>query len=192
MSEYFDVLKVANSEFFLVAGTGVSNVSALNAFDFALIDAGVGDANIIRLSSILPPNFTQIEPRKPKPGALLPVAYAKSISDDVYMLTLQCAAIGVGVPKDRSLPGLIMEHVATHVVGFKKVSNTTADDVQVAESAKRKVKWEQLVTNQVIRMVEEGMSGRKVEWDYIKTKCAVIETRRNEMYGAAFAGVVLI
>ncbi|MEM2849335.1 MAG: pyruvoyl-dependent arginine decarboxylase [Candidatus Bathyarchaeia archaeon] len=40
--------------FFVTAGRGLSRVSKLNAFDRALIDAGIGDCNLVPVSSILP------------------------------------------------------------------------------------------------------------------------------------------
>lgn len=195
MSIYFNVLQVSESNFFLVSGTGSSNVSALNAFDFALLDAGVGDANLIRLSSILPPNFTRIEPRKPKPGALLPMAYAKVMTEDVYKISLMCAIVGVGVPKDHDKPGLIMEHTVSNVVTFKEVpltSDLPEDATYVVGYEERKVKWQARVESYIKSMIEEGMHYRGNEIDYIITKCAIKENKKSEKYGAAFAGVVLV
>jgi len=46
------------SQFFMVAGKGDSEY-ALNAFDLALLDAGIGNLNLIKVSSILPPLLMQ-------------------------------------------------------------------------------------------------------------------------------------
>jgi arginine decarboxylase len=195
MLGYFNMLYITEKEFFLVAGTGSSNVSDLNAFDFALIDAGVGDANVIRLSSILPPNFTQIEPRKPKPGAMLPMAYAKVMTEDVYKISLMGAIVGVGIPKDQDKPGLIMEHTVSNVISFKEVpltSDLPEDAMHVVGYEDRAAKWKTKMENHVTDMVEEGMRFRGNEIDYIITKCAIKEIKKNERYGAAFAGVVLV
>jgi pyruvoyl-dependent arginine decarboxylase len=187
---------MSHHTFFLVSGAGTSNVSKLNAFDFALIDAGVGDFNIIRLSSILPPNFTQIVPAtKPIAGSLLPMAYAKALGDDIHKIEIIGAAIGVGIPKDKDLPGLIMEHTLTQVVTFKNSPPLTSDipeeDTYVAGAAERKIKWQRILESHIRAMVEEGMKKRGAELEAILTKCAVIENKKNEKYIAAFAGVVL-
>tara|TARA_B100000609_G_scaffold195671_1_gene189974 strand:- start:11930 stop:12817 length:888 start_codon:yes stop_codon:yes gene_type:complete len=97
------------TEFFVVSGSGEGN-TALNAFDHALLDAGIGDTNLVRMSSIVPPKLTHIE-KKPLPyGALVPVAYAEMTSDKPGAVI--SAAIAAAFPVDESLPGLIMEHHA--------------------------------------------------------------------------------
>ncbi|MEX1120934.1 MAG: arginine decarboxylase, pyruvoyl-dependent [Balneolales bacterium] len=98
----------------LVKGTGDSNME-LNAFDKALLDAGVGDTNLMRVSSIVPPGCKEIyEVTLPK-GALIPIAYAEitsSVPGDVLS-----AAVAVGIPEDDEEPGVIMEHEATQPLG---------------------------------------------------------------------------
>lgn len=43
-------------EFFVTSGRALSSVSALNAYDMALEKAGIGQCNLVSVSSILPPN----------------------------------------------------------------------------------------------------------------------------------------
>ncbi len=100
-------IKDVPTNFFLVAGKGDAEYE-LNAFDIALLDAGIGNTNIVRLSSILPPNARLIEPVKFKLGELISVAYASKISS--IKGEIIAAAIAVAIPKDKSLNGLIMEH----------------------------------------------------------------------------------
>ncbi len=47
-------LTLTPKKFFVTAGRGLSKVSKLNAFDRALIDAGIGNCNLVPVSSILP------------------------------------------------------------------------------------------------------------------------------------------
>lgn len=63
------------TKFFLVSGSS-EGYSLLNAFDGALIASGVGDTNLVKMSSILPPGCVEINPPPvPMPqGALVPVA----------------------------------------------------------------------------------------------------------------------
>lgn len=81
----------------------------LNAFDKALLNAGVGDTNLMRMSSILPPAAEQVDVSEislPK-GGLIPLAYATI--DSTTPGQLISAAIAVGIPEDDREPGVIME-----------------------------------------------------------------------------------
>ncbi|MFC1834444.1 pyruvoyl-dependent arginine decarboxylase [Thermodesulfobacteriota bacterium] len=93
--------------FFLASGVGDSTTE-LNAFDAALLDAGIGDTNLVRLSSILPPSATLVTFFDFPKGSLVPLAYGEFISSDPG--TLISASIAVGIPRDDSEAGLIMEH----------------------------------------------------------------------------------
>lgn len=79
----------------------------LNAFDNALLAAGIGNINLVKVSSILPPDVPVIELPKIKPGALIPTAYA-AITSDVPGETV-AAAVGYAVPDDPAKNGVIME-----------------------------------------------------------------------------------
>jgi arginine decarboxylase len=81
--------------------------TSLNAFDNALLAAGIGNINLIKVSSILPPDVPVIELPKIKPGALIPTAYA-AITSDVPGETVS-AAVGYAVPDDPAKNGVIME-----------------------------------------------------------------------------------
>lgn len=92
--------------FSLVVGKG-EGLHKLTAFDTALIDAGIGDMNLLRVSSVLPPSC-RFSPEFSMPlGSLLPVAYG-SITSDVPGETIG-AAIGVGIPENSDNSGMIME-----------------------------------------------------------------------------------
>lgn len=81
----------------------------LNAFDKALLAAGVGDTNLMRMSSILPPGAEEqsIEDLKLPKGGLIPLAYASI--DGTTPGRLISSAIAVGIPEDDREPGVIME-----------------------------------------------------------------------------------
>lgn len=81
----------------------------LNAFDKALLNAGVGDTNLMRMSSILPVAAKQLQPDQlqlPK-GALIPLAYASI--DGTTPGRLISSAIAVGIPENKHESGVIME-----------------------------------------------------------------------------------
>lgn len=99
------------THYFLVSGDA-EGYTPLNAFDQALLSAGVGDTNLVRMSSILPPSCQRIEAVPLPYGALVPVAYADMTSSKPGEWI--SAAVSVAIPVDPKLPGLIMEH---HGVG---------------------------------------------------------------------------
>jgi arginine decarboxylase len=149
------------TKFFLVSGSS-EGFSLLNAFDGALMSSGVGDTNLVRMSSILPPGCEEINPPPVSlpQGALVPVAYA-SINSDVPGEIIS-SAVAIGVPINPNLAGLIMEYSA------KSDENT--------------------VVKQVKKMVEKGMEMRNRE---IKEIMSISATCKVDTIGAVFAGVVL-
>jgi len=149
------------TKFFLVSGSS-EGFSLLNAFDGALMASGVGDTNLVRMSSILPPGCEEVKPPPvPMPqGALVPVAYASLYSDVPGEII--SAAVAIGIPKDVNCAGLIMEYSAREE--------------------------EHVVVKQVRKMVEKGMEMRKRE---IKEIMYISATYKIGSIGAVFAGVVL-
>jgi len=92
------------TRYFLTAGCAEGK-SHLNAFDNALLNAGIGNINLIRISSILPPNV-RYDPHIVLPrGSLVPTAYGYIISDVPGELI--AAAVGVAIAEDGF--GVIME-----------------------------------------------------------------------------------
>jgi arginine decarboxylase len=81
--------------------------TTLNAFDNALLAAGIGNINLVKVSSILPPDVPVIDLPKIKPGALVPTAYAAMTSETAGETV--AAAVGYAVPDDPAKNGVIME-----------------------------------------------------------------------------------
>ena len=81
--------------------------TSLNAFDNALLAAGIGNINLVKISSILPPAVDVIPLPRIKPGALVPTAYAAMTSEVPGEVI--AAAVGWAVPDDPALNGVIME-----------------------------------------------------------------------------------
>lgn len=131
------------TKFFIVRGYS-EGYSLLNAFDGALLSSGIGDTNLVRMSSILPPKCEEITRIQLPQGSLVPVAYA-SITSDIPGEIIS-SAVAIGIPENSSLAGLIMEYSA-------KSDNET-------------------VEKQVRRMVEEGMKVRDRKIKEIKSVSA--------------------
>ncbi len=95
--------------YFLVSGSS-EGYTRLNAFDGALLNAGVGNTNLVKVSSIIPPHSKEIHPVKLPEGTIVPTAYAH-ISSDIPGEVIS-AAVAVALPKNEQQPGLIMEYSA--------------------------------------------------------------------------------
>ena len=97
------------TQYFLVSGAS-DGCTPLNAFDGALLQAGIGNTNIVRMSSIVPPHCERISPIALPPGALVPAAYA-SLTSDVPGEIIS-AGVALALPYDEERNGLIMEYSA--------------------------------------------------------------------------------
>lgn len=93
------------SKFKLVVGRG-EGTTPLNAFDAALLDAGIGNLNLVRVSSILPPDAQYTPDLWIPPGTPTFTAYGYLTSTTPGQLI--AAAIGVGISPDTY--GVIMEY----------------------------------------------------------------------------------
>lgn len=91
-------------KFFVTAGSA-GGKNHLNAFDNALLKARIGNLNLIRVSSILPPGVEYCAEMEIPPGSLVPTAYGYIISDVPGEMI--AAAVGVGFSRDTF--GVIME-----------------------------------------------------------------------------------
>ncbi len=91
-------------KFKVIAGISEGN-HTLTAFDGALLNAGIGNVNLLRVSSILPPSAEQDQGLEIPPGSLVPIAYGSITCTEPD--TLIAAAVGIGFSADTF--GVIME-----------------------------------------------------------------------------------
>jgi len=91
-------------KYFLTAACAEGN-TRLTAFDRALLAGKIGNLNLVRVSSILPPGARYCPGLVIPEGALVPVAYGYIISETPGELI--SAAVGVGVALNSF--GVIME-----------------------------------------------------------------------------------
>jgi arginine decarboxylase len=82
--------------------------TVLNAFDNALLAAGIGNVNLVRVSSIVPPDVDIVDLPHIKPGSIVPTAYAAMTSETPGETI--AAAVGYALPEDRTKAGVIMEY----------------------------------------------------------------------------------
>lgn len=124
----------------VAAGAG-EGPTDLNAFDHALMDAGIANLNFLRVTSVFPMGAKVVPMRSFTPGLLMPAVYARISrhTPGEYI----AAAVGVGIGEEGY--GVIMEH--SH-------AGTAANAEQV-----------------VRRMVEEAMAVRKLHTKDIIIAC---------------------
>jgi len=92
----------------VAATTGNAEGSTpLNAFDNALLAAGIGNVNLVKVSSIFPPAAEVVSLPRIKPGAIVPSAYAAVTSEVPGEVV--AAAVGWALPDDPAKNGIIME-----------------------------------------------------------------------------------
>ncbi|MEL6180574.1 MAG: arginine decarboxylase, pyruvoyl-dependent [Myxococcota bacterium] len=132
----------------LVAGRA-EGYTELNAFDQALLAAGVGDTNLVRMSSILPPWCTRVESIRLPYGALVPVAYADMVSSRPGEVI--AAAVAIGIPVDPNMPGLIMEH---HGIGRLEVVEAKVREMAIQGMSYRNREIRDLVSVGIEHVVE--------------------------------------
>lgn len=149
------------NKFFLNAGLGYGNCS-LTSFDDALLNAGVGNYNLLKVSSILPAGCIQTDYINVIEGSPLHIAYA-SISSNIRKDIIS-AAVAVGIPTDKTKVGVIMEFSGHELENYAK-----------------KV---------VASMVEEAMKKRKYELDRILISSCEVSSSDGE-YVTAFSGLAM-
>jgi arginine decarboxylase len=109
---------ISKPERFIITAATAEGDHLLTAFDAALLKAKIGNINLVRISSILPPGCKEEKNGiNFPPGAFVPTAYGTISSDKKDALI--AAAVGIGFSKDSF--GVIMEYA-----GF-----TSAEDAKV-------------------------------------------------------------
>ncbi|RZN60304.1 pyruvoyl-dependent arginine decarboxylase [Methanonatronarchaeum sp. AMET6-2] len=117
----------------LVSGTGEAK-EPLNAYDRALSQAGIGDLNLITVSSILPENCEITREPDIKPGSFTPTVIAKKTSNKKHVIS---AAITIAECKEGI--GLICEHSSSTTK--KKTINKSIEMVEkMAKDRNKKIK----------------------------------------------------
>ncbi|HQI01582.1 MAG TPA: pyruvoyl-dependent arginine decarboxylase, partial [Deltaproteobacteria bacterium] len=72
--------------------------TVLNAFDGALMAAGIGNTNLVKMSSICPPHTKEVDSVALPHGALVPVAYASITCEKPGQVI--AAGVAIAFPDD--------------------------------------------------------------------------------------------
>jgi len=154
----------------LISGVGIGSTK-LNAFDNALLNAGIGNFNLLQVSSIIPPKaeiiyFTKDKREKllPKIGSVVPMVHCYIYGEKVGSKI--AAVLGLGIPKNyKEQNGVIFEFAGSDITKHK------------AEKLVRK-------------MIKEALKVRNLEIEEIKfvgTDCLV-----KKKYTCVIAAALLI
>src|SRR3954465_194968 len=96
---------------FLTKGVG-KHKERLTSFELALRDAGIAAQNLVRVSSIFPPNCKIITRKEGlkylNPGEVVFAVVAENSTREPHRLT--ASSIGVAIPADRNTYGYLSEH----------------------------------------------------------------------------------
>ncbi len=149
--------------FFVTSGTGTSNISQINALDSAMLNAGVGDINLIKVSSILPADIERVHELDEDIGVFRPCVLTAAQGKGKHLV----AGLAYGFRKDGK-------------GGYVAELSSTADDVDFGEFNKK-------LKDVLISMGQK----RGVEITDIKTVCVELDTESNT-YGCALAILVYL
>ena len=90
-------MKLIPTKFFITSSSAVSPISGLNAFDRALIGAGIGEQNLVSVSSVIPIGAEQVDPVELPMGAITHCVLAQMRGRDGDRIS---AGIGYAYRKD--------------------------------------------------------------------------------------------
>jgi arginine decarboxylase len=104
-------MKLVPKKVFFVQGTGYHK-SELGSFELALREAGIEKFNLVKVSSILPPNCLEI-PKSDglaqiKAGQIVHTVMSKMSSNEFN--SFLCASIGVAKPRNKKVYGYLSEY----------------------------------------------------------------------------------
>jgi arginine decarboxylase len=90
--------------FFVTGGKAIGKVSKMNAFDLALKNAGIANCNLVKVSSIIPPNCEETSPKEIPIGSITYAVISKAEGEGGRI----AAGIAWGFAKDKRF-GVVAE-----------------------------------------------------------------------------------
>ncbi|MBR2726155.1 pyruvoyl-dependent arginine decarboxylase [Candidatus Saccharibacteria bacterium] len=142
--------------FCLVSGKGLDR-EELVAFDNALINAGISDYNLLKVSSILPVGAVLNRYLKLKKGSALLTAYSSICSSAPGELL--ATAVAVGIPSNPKDVGVIMEMeksfsgVNTDAISFEGKCRAEVKDMAKRAMQNHKIDCADILTSSISGVV---------------------------------------
>jgi len=126
---------------------------AICAFDNALLASGIADYNLIKLSSILPAGCSRVDTVDLPKGSFLHTAFSKYIENRPG-ITIS-AAIAIAIPKDKTMPGVIMESSGSY--NEKVAVELVASMVEIAMEARGITEFE-IIKESITMKTKDGFN----------------------------------
>ncbi len=123
--------------FTICKGKGSSSISSMNAFDEALYDAGVHDSNLIKVSSVLPPDINKTDSFVEKVGAFRPCVMARAEGSKEHLMAGLCYGF-----REDGKGGYVAEYAAT---GDLLVRSEFEDDLRFRLESMGKMRGVEMV-----------------------------------------------
>lgn len=151
----------APKRYCLISGIG-KDTCEVSSFDSALLDAGIGNYNLVKISSILPPESQNAGAINATDGSILYTAYIAETTTDGEQIA---AAVAVAIPENRHSCGVIIKY---SLKGSKSEAEKKAS-----------------------LLAEQAMEKRGIPVARIESIGAEV-TGGGACYSTAFAGLVLL
>ena len=116
----------------MVSGVGLSKTSKLNAFDNALMDAGISQCNLVSVSSILPKGAQQVEPFEIEAGTITFTVLARIDGDSESVISAGLGWAFCTDSKGGDIYGIVVEEkgVKTEEKAKKAINLKLAEMVE--------------------------------------------------------------
>ncbi len=173
---------------FMTKGVGI-HLEKLASFELALRDAGIANYNLVKVSSIFPPNCKIIPSKEGlkylSAGQIVFCVMSDNATNEPNRLI--SASVGIAIPKDSNQHGYLSEH---HAYGWtdKKTGDYAEDlaaemlatvsgvkfDPDSSYDAKREI-WK--ISNQIVRTTEVTQSAegdKDGRWTTVLASCVFI------------------
>jgi len=152
------------SEFFVASASATSDVSDLNAFDKALIKMGIGEQNLVPVSSVIPIGAKEVPAKKLPMGAVTHCVLS-------YYKGYEGESIAAGI-----------------AYAFRK--DGKGGYVAEARGSTRGNFSGDFIMNDLEQKMNEIADSRGVEMDEIKCAVAYLTIPKGQRYGACVAALV--
>ncbi|MCL5263701.1 MAG: arginine decarboxylase, pyruvoyl-dependent [Chloroflexi bacterium] len=145
-------------EVWLTSGVGEGS-TRLNSFDKALFNAGIGNLNLMKVTSILPARAKLVDLRQEGKqvdipfGCLVPTVYT-TIASDIPGQTIACGLV-LAVPEDRNINGVIFE---VSIVGDAQAAARILDGMAEEAAKLRNMQGFKIVKTISECTVEKGIA----------------------------------
>jgi len=131
----------------IVSGVG-SHSTKLGSFDRALLNANIGNYNLVKISSILPPCCEERKLIDLRIGSILYTAYTSFSNDANHLFS---SAIAIGIPQKEDNIGVIMEYSDFVDINDAKliVTNMVDEEMRERNIALRTIVGKEISSNSI-------------------------------------------